>query len=259
MSSHSIYPCRLHKVISRPSRHRPAPPTPDGPETVSSLYTSRQDGPQEGRTACISLLSRLTRPGRRVQQSISIPNRVWDRARVWERARRARPSHGQVGTPQAKNRQHPEGQPAQLATFRNRLDAAARLAVTSAHPEVLARINKSGLEIFWMRPPAGAAAVGWSRRAAGAGTPDVAPPGFPLRTRPAVLDACGKDAMTLAVASTRSRGFSLALLGAAIPFACLLWAYGNTLVEMAQAWNTHAEYSHGYLVPGFAAVLLWLR
>jgi exosortase len=65
--------------------------------------------------------------------------------------------------------------------------------------------------------------------------------------------------MTLAVASTRSRGFSPALLGAAVPLACLLWAYGNTLVEMAQAWNTHAEYSHGYLVPGFAAVLLWLR
>jgi exosortase len=65
--------------------------------------------------------------------------------------------------------------------------------------------------------------------------------------------------MTLAIASNRSRGFSSALAGVAVPFACLLWAYGNTLVEMARAWNTHAEYSHGYLVPGFAAVLLWLR
>jgi exosortase len=39
----------------------------------------------------------------------------------------------------------------------------------------------------------------------------------------------------------------------------LLWAYWTTLGEMAERWSHDAQYSHGYLVPGFALVLLWLR
>lgn len=38
----------------------------------------------------------------------------------------------------------------------------------------------------------------------------------------------------------------------------LLWAFAPTLAEMAHRWND-PQYSHGYLVPVFAVVLLWLR
>ena len=38
----------------------------------------------------------------------------------------------------------------------------------------------------------------------------------------------------------------------------LVVAYFNTLSRISQAWTT-PQYSHGYLVPLFAAVLLWLR
>jgi exosortase len=39
----------------------------------------------------------------------------------------------------------------------------------------------------------------------------------------------------------------------------LLWAYWTTLGGLAEAWAGSAEHSHGYLVPVFAALLLWLR
>ena len=39
----------------------------------------------------------------------------------------------------------------------------------------------------------------------------------------------------------------------------LLWAYWPTLGRMAKAWSADPRYSHGYLVPLFAAFLLWYR
>ena len=51
--------------------------------------------------------------------------------------------------------------------------------------------------------------------------------------------------------------FPLVLLGVAT--AGLLWAFWATLGEMAQRWSHDPQYSHGYLVPGFALALLWLR
>src|SRR5262245_9429646 len=39
----------------------------------------------------------------------------------------------------------------------------------------------------------------------------------------------------------------------------LAYAYGPTLGIVAGRWSTHPQYSHGYLVPVFAVVLLWLR
>jgi exosortase len=39
----------------------------------------------------------------------------------------------------------------------------------------------------------------------------------------------------------------------------LLWAYWTTFVDLADEWSRNPLYSHGYLVPAFAAVLLWLR
>ena len=40
---------------------------------------------------------------------------------------------------------------------------------------------------------------------------------------------------------------------------CFLWAFGSTLADLAHVWQTNDQYSHGFLVPGFALVLLWLR
>ena len=38
----------------------------------------------------------------------------------------------------------------------------------------------------------------------------------------------------------------------------LLWAHWNSLTLTALSWDND-KYSHGYLVPMFAAVLMWLR
>ncbi len=39
----------------------------------------------------------------------------------------------------------------------------------------------------------------------------------------------------------------------------LLYVYWPTLAEVAHRWSRDSQYSHGYLVPAFALVLLWLR
>jgi exosortase len=41
--------------------------------------------------------------------------------------------------------------------------------------------------------------------------------------------------------------------------AALVWAYWPTFVEMAARWSHEAQYSHGYLVPFFAAFLVYAR
>ncbi|MHB1423536.1 MAG: exosortase/archaeosortase family protein [Gemmataceae bacterium] len=41
--------------------------------------------------------------------------------------------------------------------------------------------------------------------------------------------------------------------------ACFMWAFANTLADLAAVWRTNDQYSHGFLVPGFALLLLWLR
>jgi exosortase len=43
-----------------------------------------------------------------------------------------------------------------------------------------------------------------------------------------------------------------------LPAACLAWAFWPTFLDLAQSWND-PQYSHGYLVPVFAACLLWIR
>jgi exosortase len=50
---------------------------------------------------------------------------------------------------------------------------------------------------------------------------------------------------------------ALAALAAAL--GTLLWAYWTTLNETARQWASDPQYSHGYLVPVFAAFLLWTR
>ena len=51
-------------------------------------------------------------------------------------------------------------------------------------------------------------------------------------------------------------GVSLAV---ALTVALLAWLYWPIFAELAAEWSTNPLYSHGYLVPAFAAVLLWIR
>jgi len=39
----------------------------------------------------------------------------------------------------------------------------------------------------------------------------------------------------------------------------VIWVYGNTLSILPGIWEEQPQYSHGYLVPAFACVLLWMR
>lgn len=41
--------------------------------------------------------------------------------------------------------------------------------------------------------------------------------------------------------------------------AAIVWVYGNTLSILPGIWEEQPQYSHGYLVPAFACVLLWMR
>ncbi len=68
----------------------------------------------------------------------------------------------------------------------------------------------------------------------------------------------GKDAMTTPTPSVPTRSF-VPLLPVLLVLACFLWAFGSTLSDLAHVWRTNDQYSHGFLVPGFALLLLWLR
>ena len=50
----------------------------------------------------------------------------------------------------------------------------------------------------------------------------------------------------------------VALMVAAAVLLCIL-AFGRSLVELVNRWNTQEEYSHGYLIPLVSAWLLWVR
>jgi exosortase len=39
----------------------------------------------------------------------------------------------------------------------------------------------------------------------------------------------------------------------------LFWCYEPTLADMARRWSDDPKYSHGFLVPVFAAIVLWVR
>ncbi len=49
------------------------------------------------------------------------------------------------------------------------------------------------------------------------------------------------------------------LFALAVVAAGLVWAHWPAMEEMAQRWARDPQYSHGYLVPFFALILLWLR
>ncbi len=64
--------------------------------------------------------------------------------------------------------------------------------------------------------------------------------------------------MSSPLASSRPRGVASVLL-VGLPVVCLVWAFGSTLLDLATTWKNNEQYSHGFLVPPFAALLLWLR
>jgi hypothetical protein len=39
----------------------------------------------------------------------------------------------------------------------------------------------------------------------------------------------------------------------------LLWSYWPTLCSVEKRWSQDPQYSHGYLVPAFALLVLWCR
>ena len=49
------------------------------------------------------------------------------------------------------------------------------------------------------------------------------------------------------------------LVGAGLLGSCIFWATWPIWREMAERWSNDPRYAHGYLVPVFALVLLWLR
>lgn len=44
-----------------------------------------------------------------------------------------------------------------------------------------------------------------------------------------------------------------------IPLGCLVWAFWPTFADLAAVWQHNPQYTHGWLVPIFAAGLLWMR
>lgn len=45
----------------------------------------------------------------------------------------------------------------------------------------------------------------------------------------------------------------------AVTLVALCWSFWTTLGDVSQRWSSDPQYSHGYLVPIFAVILLWLR
>ncbi len=54
-------------------------------------------------------------------------------------------------------------------------------------------------------------------------------------------------------------GWRLVPVGVSLLLAAVLWSYWTTILKMADTWTTDPQYSHGFLVPVFALVILWNR
>ncbi len=64
--------------------------------------------------------------------------------------------------------------------------------------------------------------------------------------------------MTPTRSAVRSGGY-LPFLLLFVPLTVLVWAFWPTLTELFHVWCNDPQYSHGFLVPLFAAFLLWMR
>ena len=54
-----------------------------------------------------------------------------------------------------------------------------------------------------------------------------------------------------------SREFARPLLFTLLLLTVLLWAFGPTVLDMAERWQNDSRYAHGYLVPLFSLFLVW--
>jgi exosortase len=61
------------------------------------------------------------------------------------------------------------------------------------------------------------------------------------------------------VASETARNRLPLLFGRGVILAAMVWAYAAPLSELARRWSQEEDYSHCFLVPVFAAFLLWHR
>jgi exosortase len=52
---------------------------------------------------------------------------------------------------------------------------------------------------------------------------------------------------------------TLLVVGLVVGTLAVVWAYWTTLGDAAEAWAHKPQYSHGYIVPLFAGLLLWMR
>jgi exosortase len=68
-----------------------------------------------------------------------------------------------------------------------------------------------------------------------------------------------KDAMPTLADCPRATPLRSTLALTGLATASLIWVFWPTLIDLARTWNSNPQYSHGYLVPGFAVLLLWLR
>ncbi len=68
----------------------------------------------------------------------------------------------------------------------------------------------------------------------------------------------GKDAMTPTRPTARSGSYYPFIL-LLLSLGCLVWAFWPTLTDLFNVWSSDPQYSHGFLVPVFAAFLLWMR
>jgi exosortase len=64
--------------------------------------------------------------------------------------------------------------------------------------------------------------------------------------------------MTAALPAVRGRTL-LAILSLVVATVGVVWAYWATFAELTRRWAADPQYSHGWLVPVFAVVLLWFR
>jgi exosortase len=79
--------------------------------------------------------------------------------------------------------------------------------------------------------------------------------------RRALASVATVDAAIAPAGNLESRGrhsWVLALVGTLLACA-FAWSYWPTLVSLVQTWDREPDYSHGFLVVPFAAVLLWMR
>src|SRR3954451_11512791 len=63
--------------------------------------------------------------------------------------------------------------------------------------------------------------------------------------------------MTSTLTPTRRAAHAAGLLGALL--VVLAWVYWPTITTLVSRWSDDPQYTHGYVVPVFAAIVLWFR